>query len=384
MLTASDIAGLRLRNLLLSGPAAAAEDVVRRLGAVQAQDYGPAKWSVGQRTTTCTDADLDRAVAAGTILRTHLLRPTWHFVLPEDVRWLLELTAPRIRRLTAARNRQLGLDDALLATCGRLIAEAVQDGRHRTRRELDDTLKGAGIVVGDGVRLSHILVRAELDALVCSGAPKGKQQTYALLDERAPQRPPLSRDEALAELTRRYFAGHGPATAGDFQAWSTLTAADVKRGIAAVSSQLAHEVVDGLTFWFAARDEAARDEAARHSAARGGAARGGPAAPPARPSPIVHLLQAFDELVMGYSESRYMLDLAGAAPALPPSRVVFNHVVLLDGQLAGRWMRTVQRGAVVVEAALDRPFDDAQSHALAAAAREYGAFLGLPASVVVR
>ena len=328
------------------------------LGAVQSQDYGPAKWSVAERTGGVSDAAMDRAFADGTILRTHVLRPTWHFVLPADIRWMLALTAPRVQALHAYRYRQLELDDTVLEQCTALLVDALQGGHQLTRKALDAALKSAGIATND-FRLAHILMNAELDGIICSGGLQGKQHTYALLDERAPRAKRLTHDAALAELTLRYFASHGPATAKDFKWWSSLTAANVEKGLEMVAAQLEHEVIGGMSYWFAA------------------------SAPyPKAASPTVHLLQGYDEYTVAYSESKYVLDASGAARSRPRDTVVFNHVVILDSQVAGRWKRTLKKNSVVIEAALYAPFDDAQTQALQAAADRHGRFLGLTASVV--
>jgi hypothetical protein len=356
---ASRIARTRLHNLRLHAPGRAApDDVVHWLGAVQSQDYGPAKWSLGERTAGAGDAAIDRAFAAGTILRTHVLRPTWHFVLPADIRWMLELTAPRVHALSAYYYRQLGLDEEVLARSTTLLAGALRGGNRLTRKQLGAVLQGAGIAT-EGFRLGYTLMNAELAGVICSGPLDGRQHTYALLDERAPQAAGLTRDEALAELTLRYFTSHGPATAKDFRWWSSLTAADVGAGLELVAPRLQHETIDGASYWSAA-----------------------PPPPPQADAPTVHLLQAYDEYIVGYSESKWVLDAAGIARALVQARSVFNGVVILDSQVAGHWRRTLRRTSVVIEAALYRPFDDPQAQALAAAAAAHGAFLGLPADVV--
>jgi hypothetical protein len=355
----SDIARWRMHNLRLSGPPfEAPEDVVHWLGAVQSQDYGPAKWSVAERTNGVSDAAMDRAFAAGTMLRTHVLRPTWHFVLPADIRWLLELTGPRVQAMNAFIYRREGLDDTVLEKCNALLAGALQGGNQLTRNEVAAMLERAGITAAR-FRLAYILMNAELEGVVCSGAPNGRQHTYALLEERAPQADPLSHDEALAELTRRYFTSHGPATAKDFKWWSSLTAADVKRGLELAASQLQREVIDGVPYWFAA--SAPTQEAA---------------------SPTVHLLQGYDEYLVGYSESKYVLDVSGAARSLPQDKAIPNGVAILDSPVTGHWKRTVRKDAVVVEVALYEPFDDTKARALQAAADRHGQFLGLPATVV--
>jgi hypothetical protein len=353
-----DIAPQRMHNQRLSGGALGApEDVVHWLGAVQSQDYGPAKWSVGERTTGVGDAAMDRAFANGTILRTHVLRPTWHFVLPTDIGWMLELTAPRVRSLTAYYHRQLGLDDFVLDKCDELLVGALRGGEQLTRRELKAMLGNAGVDL-DGSRFAFVLMNAELRGTICSGALKGKQHTYALLEERAPQARSLTKDEALAELTLRYFTSHGPATAKDFRWWSSLLAADIRKGLEMVESQLEYEVVDGLGYWFVA--SAPRPRAA---------------------SPTVHLLQAYDEYIVGYSESKDLLDASGVARSMTQDRA-FNGVIVLDGHVAGHWKRTLKKDSVIIQAALYSQLDDAQAQSLQAAARRHGEFLGLTSTVV--
>ena len=334
----------------------APEEVVGWLGAVQAQDFGPAKWAVARRATRATDAQLDRAFDAGTILRTHVLRPTWHFVLPADIRWLLTATAPRVQARSAFRYRQLGLDDATLRRSEALLAGALRGGNQLTRKEAAAMLTAAGVAV-DGQRLPYILMYAELNAVICSGPRCGKQHTYALLEERAPQARSLTRDEALRELTLRYFTSHGPAAAKDLATWASLTLSEVRTSLEAIGEQLRHEVIDGTSFWSA------------------GASR-----TPARKSPAVHLLQGYDEYIMGYTETKHVLARPGATWS-PADRPVFNLVVLLDGRLSGFWKRTLKKDAVVVEVALLQPFDAAQLRALEAEAARYGAFLGLAATV---
>ncbi len=203
-------------------------DVVRWLGALQAQEFALAKWSIAQRTRGMNRGDVEQAFADGVILRTHVLRPTWHFALGEDLRWLLKATAPRVNTLNAYYNRQHKLDTKLFAKSNSIIAKALEGGAHLTRSELAAVLTRGGIRAA-GNRLAYIVMRAELDAIVCSGAMRGKQHTYALLDERIPHGKTLDREEALAELARRYFTSRGPATLNDFARWSSLTAAQVAK-----------------------------------------------------------------------------------------------------------------------------------------------------------
>jgi hypothetical protein len=199
-ITPDELARLRLRAQRLAGERLrAGEEVVGWLVAVQAQDYAGAKWSLGQRARNLTDDGVDAAFNAGRILRTHVLRPTWHFVLPGDIRSLLALTAPRVNAANAYMYRKLELDERTLMKTQDVIGAALGGGRHLTRRQLAEVLRTNGIEAS-GQRLAYIVMRAELDALVCSGPRNRKQFTYALHDARPPPARALERDEALGGL----------------------------------------------------------------------------------------------------------------------------------------------------------------------------------------
>ena len=207
----------------------------------------------------------------------------------------------------------------------------------------------------DGQRLPYLLMHAELDALICSGPRRGKQHTYVLLEERAPDSRDLPRDEALAELARRYFTSHGPALARDFATWASLTLAEVRAAVEAAGPALRSEELGGLMFWSGA----------------GAAQRA-----PALRSPVVRLVQGYDEYIMGYTETKRVIAPPGRAWSAA-DRPIANLVILLDGRVAGFWRRSIRRDEVVVEVALLEPFDDAQTAALEAEATRYGEFLGL-------
>jgi hypothetical protein len=349
----------RLLNQRLTGDRhETPEEAVRLLGAVQSQDFAPAKWSVGQRTIGATDADVQQAYVAGSILRTHVLRPTWHFVLPHDIRWMLELLAPRVHASSGSFYRSQGLDTPVLTDCRRSIEAALQDGHHLTRPEIGSVLEGAGIFTTP-VRVSAIMLNLELEAVVCSGAPRGKLHTYALLEERASRARRLGREEALAELTLRYFTGHGPATLKDFKWWSSLTITDIRRGLELAGARLDREDVDGVTYWFAADSVHGPD------------------------TPRVHLLQGYDEYIVGYGESKHLFDDSGVARMLPRPRGIYSNAVVVDGQIAGQWKPVLKNNVAILQLTLFAPIDSAQKLALEHAAARYGRFLGLPMELAI-
>lgn len=360
-MAAGDIFIQRLsQQRLTQNPLATASQVVDWLGAVQSQDYLGAKWSVGLRMQNATDEAVEQAFTAGTMLRTHILRPTWHFVAPADIRWMEALTAPRIKAVSAYMYRQHKLDDALFARTNAVIDKALQGGRYLTRAELGTALEAAGIPA-EGNRLSYIVMRAELDAVICSGPRRGKQFTYALLEERAPQARVLDRDEALAQLTRRYYTGHGPATMRDFAWWSGLSAADTKAGIDMAAAYLEHIVVEGQTYWFADSILPALN------------------APAAETAPPAFLLPTYDEFLVGYTsfgESR-----KGGKENSPD--FMLSATVVLGGRVAGSWRRTLQKGMVMIEFAPFTPLTVDESEFFAAAASRYGDFIGLPVTCTI-
>lgn len=337
---------------LSSNPLVTPREIVAWLGAVQAQDYLGAKWALGLRMQNPTDNAIEQAFTDGTILRTHVMRPTWHFVTPADIRWMLQLTAPRINAKSARLYRELELDDTLFARSNAVIAEALQGGQQLTRAELGSALVEAGIFA-EGMRLGCIVSRAELDAVVCSGPRRGKQFTYALLDDRAPHARILKRDEALAELIRRYFAGHGPATMHDFVWWSGMTVADARAGLEVAASHLTHEVIDGRTYWFSASMP-----------------------PTSEPSQAAFLLPTYDEFLVGYAS----FDQSRRAGR--DADEVFNSMIVIGGRIAGSWRRTFKKGAAVVELAPFAPLTATEHEAVIAAAQRYGEFLEMPVVLV--
>jgi len=351
-----DLARQRLHNQHISAPAFdQPEAVVDWLCAVQSQDYTAAKWALGMRGSGISDAAVEQAFTDGAILRTHVMRPTWHFVTPADIRWMLMLTAPRVHQLSAYYNRQLELDDALFVRSDELLAKALQGGKQLTRVELGTILKDAGIATDD-LRLAYIVGHAELEALICSGARRGKQFTYALVDERAPNARVLPRDEALAELTRRYFVSHGPATLPDFVWWSGLTVTDAKAGLESVRDHLIEDVIDGTSYWLGESSPTARENSA-------------------------YLLSNYDEYQVGYKDRTASFDSPNIHALDPRGNFLFSHVIIIDDQIVGTWKRTFRKAEVVITPKFVAPLTAAQDQAFLDAAQRFGEFVGLTVKI---
>jgi hypothetical protein len=297
---------------LVGRPFPTIDEAVRAQCAVQAQDYPGAAWGIGQRVAGTTLSDVNEALAAGTILRTHVLRPTWHLVSPIDIRWLLQLTGPRVVAGAASRYRNLELDTRTLARSADIVERELGGGRHRTRTELGAALAEAGIEASGG-RLAHILMHAELTALVCSGAPRGAQQTYALLDERAPSGSPLDRDEALARLAERFATTHSPFRDIDLAWWGGITLGDARRALG--GSHLERQTIGEHEYWRSLD------------------------VPEVEPRPTIHVLPNFDEYVVAYRDRIHVFDGDAIAARTFLRDYLSTHLVVADGRAIGRWRR---------------------------------------------
>ena len=334
-------------------------EIVSWLGAVQSQDYAGAKWALGLRAPGLTEKDVDRAFDDGKILRTHILRPTWHFVAPADIRWMLALTGPRVLAGNRHYTRRNGLDEKVLARSRRVLERALGGGRFMTRTALGAVLARAGIE-GGGQRLAYLMMDAELQQVICSGPRQDRQFTYALLEERAPRARALAGDEALAELAKRYFASHGPATVRDFVWWSGLTVKQAKTGLEALGRQAVSDAFDGFTYW---------------------------SVPGPTPSvkrtrlPAVYLLPNYDELMNALRDRGLFLDASGPPPAGAVARL--PHQLAIDGTLRGAWRRTIAARGVTVAVRPFRPLSRMEKTALTRAVASYGRFSGLAAEFVI-
>ena len=355
-MTNLDIAYQRLHNQAITSPLFENPvDVVKWFGAMQAQDYLGAMWAIGLRMSNAIEAEIEQAIADGEIVRTHPMRDTWHFVAAADVRWLLALLAPRKIAGSVPRYRQLELDETIFARSNAAIMQALQGGKQFTREALAAVLEQAAIATAD-LRLTYLLIRAQLDGVICSGPRRGKQFTFALLDEVVPVSRTFPRDDALAELTCRYFTSHGPATAQDFAWWSGLTITDAKAGLEMVKPHIVQEVINGQPYWLA------------------------PSLPSAKiAEPSAYLLPSYDEYAVAYKDRSAILD---AAYAVQTGNGIFNPIVVTNGRIIGTWKRTLKRDVVVIETALFHPLNETETHALTVAIERYGRFIGKPAMLL--
>ena len=347
-----DINAMRLRNQHLTEPQFTnPADLVRWLGAVQAQDYGGAAWALGQRLKGATAESIDKALARGDIIRTHVLRPTWHFVAPEDVRWMIELTAKRIRMHTATRLRFMELNDAIFVKCANIITRLLEGGKQLARTEIAAALRQGGVATNEQ-RFVHIMLELELQQLICSGGREGKQLTYALLDERVPKTETLTHEEALAKLTERYFTSHGPATLHDFSWWSGLTLEECKKGLDASPKRLENVLTGNNRYWFGAE--------------KVGISK----------SQRALLLPNYDEYIVSYKDRSLTID-AKHIDKTDPRGTIFNNTLIINGMIAGTWKKEFKRNIVAIEIAAFKPLSKAAQTAVQTTAKRYIKFLGM-------
>ena len=350
-----DILRLRLSNTGLSAsPFRSPEDVVAYLGAVQAQDFTAAKWAVGMRMQKATDEIVEKSFNEGKFLRTHIMRPTWHFVLPEDIRWMLELTSPRVKKILAPYNKKLNITKEVLSQSQAVIEKALEGKRNLTRAELGDNLEKK-LSPARGQRLAHILVYAELNALICSGPRKGKQFTYALLEEIVPKQKKLTREEALAKLALKYFTSHGPAQNKDFAWWSGLPIKDAAEGINLNQPKLTQTSLNGKTYWFFPNNKEP-DSSTIHTAQQ------------------AFLLSIYDEYTIAYKDRsdiskkrdiERMISMGNALTA----------VIILDGKAVGTWKRILKDNSVEIKLNPFKKLDENKMNNIKKAAENYGKFL---------
>ena len=331
-------------------------DVVRWMTAMQAQDFPGAKWAVGLRLPGTTDADIEQALANGSIVRSWPLRGTLHFVAAEDLHWMLSLTGERMVKRSATVFAREGLTSGVLERAGDAARARLTGGEVITRGELYEILADCGVSQLGQARYHALWYLCQVGTL-CLGAPRGKTQTFVLLDEWVRQPRRLAHDEALGELALRYFRSHGPATERDFSWWSSLTLTEARDGLASARHRLDQLNVDGADYYFSPDL-------------------------PASPGPAeARLLPGFDEYLLGYTDRTVALAEEHSPLVFPGKNGMFLPTIVVDGAVAGVWKRTATARQVTFSL---RPFaalPAGTTPAVQSAAEQYAAFVGLEARV---
>lgn len=349
-MTAKDILYHRLVNQQIAASVLTTpQDVVSHLVAMQSQEYAMAKWAIGLRLPKVAEDDIEQAYNKGEILRTHAMRPTWHFVAPKDIRWLQQLTSPRVHAINAYTYRVQGLDAKTFKKCNDIMVKALEGNNHLTRDEIRDILEKKKIDGGNGIRMSAIMMQAELDGIICSGTMKGKQHSYALIDEWVPKTKAIRRDEALALFAERFFASRGPASAEDFAYWSGLTMKDCKTAAESLGKDFVRITIDGNEYYYK---------------------------PITQPVPkqiqTTFLMPDYDEYGMSYKNRNAMFSKSKS----PTADIVFNRMLIIEGKIEGTWRRTIKGKEVKIETEWFAPLPKSKQGVFSKAVDKYCAFIG--------
>ncbi len=350
-MTIADLAHHRLVNQQLAEKkCSSVKELVGCLGAIQAQDYHMAKWAIGVRLKKSTDVLIEQAIDNAEIIRTHVLRPTWHFVAATDIRWMLELTAPHVRTILNSNGNRLGLTEKVYGKSHDIIVKQLMGGKQLTREELMAELKKNKIATND-LRALHIMMRAELDGIVCNGPRRGKQFTYALMDERVPKARKMDREEALSKLATIYFTSHGPATVNDFAWWSGLKMVDAKLAIELIKANFDSCIIEDKTYWF-------KDSGLKKKKPEG-----------------IYFLPAFDEYIISYKDRTTVMEPEMLKSAILKN-AIFKPILVINGKVEGIWTRTVKKDRVEVELNFFKFANKVNKKVLENALESYGHFMG--------
>lgn len=352
-MTDKELLSLRLAHQKLSSPeTGSAAGLVSWMGAVQAQDYAMSKWALGLRIKESTDQTIERAINDGAILRTHILRPTWHLIAAEDIRWMIKLTATHVKKLMAYYDRQLAITSKELSRSRRLFEKTLRDNVHLSRPELQEFFIKAKFHV-DGIRFAHLLMHAELDGILCNGVRKGKQNTYALLEERVPAVKEISREASLEKLARKYFQSHGPASVNDFTWWSGLPVTDARLAVALLGKEITSADIKGETVYFFEPETLPKM------------------------SREIWLLPNYDEYTVAYSNRCAMLTNEASTKILRGGNPLFSNTVIMGGRVMGTWKRTIKKHALDLVTDMFTTLSPVEKKAMAKAEQRYKDFLGL-------
>lgn len=299
-------------------------ELVSWMGAIQSQDFTMGKWAIGVRLPGITDKEVEEAMNRGEFVRTHILRPTWHFVAAEDIYWMLELSSPRLRVGCRTYDKMFGITDEQIVKTNSLITKLLDKEPNQTRQEIAEKLQAEG-VLGDNDRLYYTMFRAEMDGIICNGVPKGRFQTYDLLEKKVPK--PISiigKEESLYKLAYKYFRSHGPATLQDFIWWSGLKTTDARKAIELIKSDFLSETIENQTYIF-------------HESCAGYKPE----------SDMIHFLPAFDETFVSYKDRKEILALEHHKKVIV-SNGVFQPTISRNGEVIGTWRRATGKKQIVI------------------------------------
>lgn len=319
------------------------------MGAIQAQDYGMAKWAIGLRLADASQKIIEESIDNGEIIRIHVLRPTWHIISADDVHWMIKLTASKVKTSFNSRHRQLELTEGIIHRTNKIIEKELNGGKSLTREELAQIFNEAKIKTDEN-RLSHILFSAELEGIICSGPSKSNKQTYALLDERVPKKKNLSREESIAELAKRYFTSHCPATIQDFSWWSNLSLTEIRKAVDHIKSDFQTVTSDSGQYLYPNSFKEITEKTS------------------------VHLLPAYDEFLISYRDRSSSLSLINDKKTVSDNGIFFPSLIV-NGQVAGLWKRTVQKNKVMISLNQFQPLSKQIKKLIEKRAEKFGQFL---------
>ncbi len=332
-MTLSDLTCIRLQNQQIENSTfKSPKELVSWMGAMQAQDFPMSKWAIGLRTLNSTVESIEAAYNRGDIIRTHLLRPTWHLVSSDDIYWIQQLTAPHIKPVFKVNNKLLELTEELYSKSNRLLEKVLSNGLSLTREELIREYDNIHIRT-DQNRLSHFLMNAELEGIICSGPLKANKLTYCLLEERVPTKKLLNREESLAELAKRYFKSHSPATLRDFIWWSGLSITNAKNALEMIKSGLISESINSETYWFSDSFHKNNENFS------------------------IHLLPAFDEFLIAYKDRSASITITNNKIAISDNGI-FRPIIVVNGHVTGLWKRSIQKDKILIETNLFEEHED--------------------------
>lgn len=356
-MTLQDIANIRLQNQQIAGTKLkTAKELVGWMGAIQAQDYAMSKWAIGVRLPHFSHQSIESQIDKGEIIRTHILRPTWHLVSADDIYWMLDLTAPRLKGFAKSWNKSVGLTDAVLNKSKSIIEKALEGGKHLTRDEITVVLNKAKINT-DSLRSLHLFLSAELDGIICNGPNKGNKQTYALLSERVPKIKRYSKEESLAKLANQYFLSHSPATIKDFTWWSGLAPSDARIAVELIKSDLIKDTIGEETYYLTNSLSIPKND-----------------------NPSVYLLPAFDEFLISYKDRQASLPIKNNLKAVSTNGI-FRPVIVINGQVTGLWKRSIKKDKVILETSYFHPHNKSIKNLIEKAAYSFGSFLNKKAEI---